>query len=209
MIAVIDYGMGNLCSVQNALEHLGIKSTITSDPQVLAACDRMILPGVGAFRDCMENLCRLHLDAAIRELAGEKKVPLLGICLGMQMLYEGSTENGDTDGLGFLKGRCIRMQGKIRIPEIGWNLLEEKRPSPVFSRLSSQPYFYYVHSYYAADTDPDEIYGTSQYGPVTVPGLVGKENVLGCQFHPEKSGADGLAVLKYFAEDFYGYSAGD
>lgn len=209
MIAVIDYGMGNLCSVQNALNEIGAESVITSDPAVMAEANRLILPGVGAFADCMKNIREEHLDTVIRDLAIRGKKPLLGICLGMQMLYEGSEENGFTEGFGFLRGICRRMDGAVRVPQIGWNLLEEEQPFPAFGKLSSRPFVYYVHSYRADGTDDDEVYGSSLYGDIRVPGLVGREHILGCQFHPEKSGPDGLALLKYFTEDFYDHTAGN
>lgn len=209
MIAIIDYGMGNLCSVRNALNRIGASSVITADPEVMAKADRLVLPGVGAFADCMKNIRDGRMDTLIHDLVLRRKKPLLGICLGMQMLYEGSEENGFTEGFGFLKGTCRRMSGAVRVPQIGWNLLEEEYPFPAFAKMSRRPFVYYVHSYRADGTDNKEVYGSSLYGDIRVPGLVGRENILGCQFHPEKSGPDGLALLKYFAEEFYDHSAGD
>lgn len=199
MIGIIDYGMGNLKSAVNGLKAVGAEAVVSDDPSVLDKCDKLILPGVGAFADAMANIRERNLYEPVKAMA-EKGRPIMGICLGMQMLYESSQENGNTEGFGFLKGHIIRMEGDIRIPQIGWNLLEEKKEHPVFDLLSDRPFVYYVHSYYASGTDPDEVYGVSQYGPITVPGLVGRKNVLGCQFHPEKSGKDGLKILKWFTE---------
>ena len=199
MIGIIDYGMGNLKSAANGLKKVGAAYVISDQADVLQQCDRLILPGVGAFADAMANIKDRGLYEPVKKMVKEGK-PLLGICLGMQMLYEESEENGLSKGFGFLKGRIIRMSGDIRIPQIGWNLLEKKQEHPVFNLISDRPFVYYVHSYYANETDPSEVYGTSSYGPIEVPGLVGKGNVMGCQFHPEKSGEDGLAILKWFTE---------
>ncbi len=200
MIGIIDYGMGNLKSVANALKFLEVPYVITSDPQVLETCDKLILPGVGSFKNCMENIHARNLYTPVKEMVNNGK-PILGICLGMQMLYESSDENGDTDGFGFLKGHVTKMETTLPIPEIGWNLLEKQNDSLIFKELSEEPYVYYVHSYFADETDPSEIYGYSMYGDVKVPGMVGRDNVLGCQFHPEKSGTDGLAILRYYTRN--------
>ena len=203
MIGIIDYGMGNLQSVKNALDVLGKDSVITSDPAVLAGCDRVILPGVGAFRDCMDNIHERGLFEPVAALVREKKIPFLGICLGMQMLFEESEENGLTKGFGFLKGRICRMEDtSVRIPQIGWNLLEFRGDSPLRDKLSPQPYVYYVHSYYAKGCEEADLAAVSMYGSMCIPGLVAKDNVVGAQFHPEKSGKDGLAILKWFTEEF-------
>ena len=201
MIGIIDYGMGNLQSVKNALDFLNEESVITSDPEVLYACDRVILPGVGAFRDCMENIHARGLFEPVKKIVSEMHKPFLGICLGMQMLFEESEENGITEGFGFLKGRIVRMEDtSVRIPQIGWNLLEFTQDIPLRQRLSEHPYVYYVHSYYAKDCAPEDRIAVSAYGSMTVPGLVGHDNVLGAQFHPEKSGRDGLEILRWFTE---------
>ena len=201
MIGIIDYGMGNLRSVENALHHLGLESVITSDPKVLAACEKLILPGVGAFRDCMDNITSYGLKEPVSELVKQGK-PLLGICLGMQMLFEKSTENGLSEGFGFLKGTVRRMETDLPVPQIGWNLLEFTRSHSLQGVLSSAPYVYYVHSYYACEYDEEDLSAYSMYGDIRVPGLVIRNNVMGCQFHPEKSGADGLAILRWFAQEF-------
>ncbi len=200
MIGIIDYGMGNLKSVANALAFLEIPYVISSDVEELQRCEKLILPGVGSFKNCMENIHARGLFDPIQQMVNEGK-PLLGICLGMQMLYESSDENGETEGFGFLKGHVTLMQTTLPVPQIGWNLLEKQNDSPVFACLSKEPYVYYVHSYYASQIDENELYGYSTYGEVKVPGLVGKGHVLGCQFHPEKSGTDGLAILSYYAKE--------
>lgn len=199
MIGIIDYGMGNLKSAANGLKEVGAEYVISDQAGTLEKCDRLILPGVGAFPDAMANIRAKGLYEPVKEMVNSGK-PVLGICLGMQMLYEVSEENGTTEGFGFLKGRIIRMEGDIRIPQIGWNLLEKKQEHPVFDLISDRPFVYYVHSYYASETDPAEVFATSTYGPITVPGLVGRDNVVGCQFHPEKSGRDGLKILKWYTE---------
>ncbi len=201
MIGIIDYGMGNLRSVENALKKLGIPSVISSDPAVLNTCEKLILPGVGAFGDCMANITSRGLDVFIRQSVNEGK-PLLGICLGMQMLFEESEENGLTKGFGFLKGRVIRMETDLPVPEIGWNELEFNHETALRSLLSEHPYVYYVHSYYASDYDDADLIGYSMYGEIRVPGLVMRNNVMGTQFHPEKSADDGLKILAYFAKEF-------
>ncbi len=202
MIGIIDYGMGNLQSVQNALDLLQKENVITDDIAVLQKCTKLILPGVGAFRDCMENIQARGLYAPVKKMVSEGK-PLLGICLGMQMLFEESEENGKTEGFGFLKGHIVRMEDTaVRIPQIGWNQLEFTNDHPLRKILGHDPYVYYVHSYYAKDCREEDRIAVSQYGTMTIPGLVGKDNVLGAQFHPEKSGPDGLAILRYFTEEF-------
>lgn len=200
MIGIIDYGMGNLHSVQNACEHLGLESVISDDIDILNTCDRLILPGVGAFGDMMDNLEAKHLDAWIREQAKTK--PLLGICLGMQALFQSSEENGRRKGLGLLDGEVIEMTDPdIRIPEIGWNELIVSDRHPIKSEISEKPFAYYDHSFYASGWNPDDLIAYSQYGPYVIPGLVGRGHVLGAQFHPEKSGKDGLAILEWFGKE--------
>lgn len=200
MIGIIDYGMGNLRSVENALKKIGVSSCISSDPAVLAECEKLILPGVGAFGDCMKNIIDRSLDTLIREYAAGGR-PLLGICLGMQMLFEESEENGLTKGFGFLKGRIIRMETDLPVPEIGWNELEWNHACELSKKLSAHPYVYYVHSYYASSYDDEDLIGYSMYGDIRVPGLVRKNNIIGTQFHPEKSAEDGLAILSWFAKE--------
>lgn len=203
MIVIIDYGMGNLHSVQNALDKLGVENVISREPETILNADKLILPGVGAFADCMKNLEEYGLVDVIKKAVNEKKTPLLGICLGMQALFSSSMENGYTKGFGFLQGDIVLMEDtNVRIPHIGWNDLKKAQDHPIFSLISTQPYVYYVHSYYATNMNKMDLIGYSNYGSLIIPGLVGHANVLGCQFHPEKSAEDGLKILKYFVEEF-------
>lgn len=203
MIGVIDYGMGNLRSVENALRALGHDCVITGDPAQLAVCEKLILPGVGAFKNCMKNIHEAGLYEPIKKMVNEDKKPLLGICLGMQVMFESGEENGYTEGFGFLKGRIVKMEAEhLRIPHIGWNQLKQAEPNPIHQQLGHDPYVYFVHSYYAQEYDPAQLWGYCEYGPLKVPGMVAADHVLGCQFHPEKSGPDGLKILQYYVEEF-------
>ncbi len=202
MIGIIDYGMGNLRSVENALKKLDQPCMISGNQKELENCDRLILPGVGAFGDCMTNIHERDLYSFIQKEVREGK-PFLGICLGMQMLFESSEEKGETEGFGFLKGRIVRIEDPdVPVPEIGWNMLEWNQENPFEQILSGRPFVYFVHSYYASQMDNADLIAYAQYGTVRVPALVIRNNVMGCQFHPEKSGRDGLRILKYFTEDF-------
>ena len=203
MIGIIDYGMGNLFSVHNAVQKLGFDVLISSDPVKLEQCQKLILPGVGAFGDMMKNIKETQLDVFIENWVRKEKKPLLGICLGMQSFFESSEENGMHKGFGFLKGQIVFMKDqKVRVPHIGWNDLIKENEHPIFSKLSAHPYVYYVHSYYASNMDSDDLIGYCDYGTMKIPGLVIHENVMGCQFHPEKSGEDGLKILQYYLEEF-------
>lgn len=203
MIGIIDYDMGNLFSVHNAVQKLDYDVLISSDPVKLEQCQKLILPGVGAFGDMMKNIKESQLDAFIENWVRKEKKPLLGICLGMQSFFESSEENGIHEGFGFLKGQIVFMKDqKVRVPHIGWNDLIKENEHPIFSKLSAHPYVYYVHSYYASNMDPDDLIGYCNYGTMKIPGLVMHENVMGCQFHPEKSGEDGLKILQYYLEEF-------
>lgn len=203
MIAIIDYGMGNLHSVENALHHIGAACIITNQVQEIQNADKLILPGVGAFPDCMKHLEALGLITVLQEEVLQKQKPLLGICLGMQALFEESYEGTYTKGLGFLQGSIVKMQdAHVKIPHIGWNLLEPMQPASIFDKLSLTPFVYYVHSYYVQQYRSENILGYSRYGDLRIPGLVRKDNILGAQFHPEKSGEDGLTLLRWFKEEF-------
>ena len=201
MIAVIDYGVGNLFSLCSSLKSLGADVAVTADPALIRAADRLILPGVGAFADAADKLRSSGMDRLIVEQAADGK-PLMGICLGMQLLFEKSEEYGEHAGLGLLHGRVVPMAGRIpaglKIPHIGWNALHFTRKSPLFRHIRENDCVYFVHSYYAADCE-DSVIATAVYG-IELTAAVQKNNILGCQFHPEKSGRVGLAILRAFCE---------
>ncbi len=196
-IAVIDYGAGNLKSVTKALDYLGFSSEIVSQPEGLELADAIILPGVGAFPKCMEALRQNGMEREILRQAAKK--PLLGICLGMQMLLDASTEMGGDSGLGLIHGRVERIETKLKLPHIGWNSLEILRPNPLTKGLQNGDYVYFVHSFCAQVRDPEDLAMTTDYG-ASVTAMVARGNVYGCQFHPEKSGPVGMAILKNFGE---------
>lgn len=202
MVAIIDYGVGNLFSLRCSLEKIGADVCVTSDPDYIRRSDKLLLPGVGAFEDAANKLRSGGLDQLVCEEA-EKGKPLLGICLGMQMLFEKSFEYGEHPGLGLLKGQVISMAGKIPdnlpVPHIGWNSLHLLRPDcPLFRHIQENDFVYFVHSYFAAGCE-DSLAATTQYG-AELTAVVAKDNVFGCQFHPEKSGAVGLSILKAFCD---------
>lgn len=201
MIAIIDYGVGNLFSLRSSLEMIGAESVVTSDEKVIRAADKILLPGVGAFEDAKRKLSESGLDKLIVELVkGGKKI--MGICLGMQMLFERSFEYGEHEGLSLLRGSVIPMQGSIPegldIPHIGWNKLKIHSDHPVFKYTNDGDFVYFVHSYYASGCE-DSILATTDYG-IDMTAAVAKDNVAGMQFHPEKSGECGLNILRAFAE---------
>ena len=197
MIAVIDYGAGNLKSVTKALDHLGYANTIVSSPEELEAADGMILPGVGAFPMCMAALRKSGMDQAILQQA-EKK-PLLGICLGMQMLLDSSTEMGGAQGLGLIPGTVEKIETNLKLPHIGWNSLNIVKPNPLTAGLSDGDYVYFVHSFCAKVKNSEDLALTTDYG-TTVTAMIARGNVFGCQFHPEKSGPVGMTILRNFGE---------
>lgn len=201
MVAIIDYGVGNLFSLQSSFAAIGAEATVTADKEVLEKADCIILPGVGAFEDAAKKLRSTGLDETLKELAAKGK-PLMGICLGMQLLFEKSYEYGCHEGLGLLKGfvRPIRdvIPQDYKIPHIGWNGLIMKKESPLMKYTRQGDCVYFVHSYYAADCAPAVI-ATAEYG-ADLTAAVADGNVLGCQFHPEKSGEVGLKILKAFVE---------
>jgi len=198
LIGVIDYGMGNRRSVQKALEHVGAAAPITADHGRLRACAGVVLPGVGAFPEAMRRLGALGLGDLVRTLAGDGK-PLLGICLGMQLLFQSSQEIEPTPGLGLLNGPVTRLDaGELRIPHIGWNEVRFERPSPLTVGLPSGGCpFYHVHSMVPRPEDPGDVIGTAQYGERFAT-IVGRGSVFGVQFHPEKSSRLGLTLLESF-----------
>lgn len=201
MIRIIDYGVGNLFSLRSSLRAIGIDADYTGNPAEIRKADKLILPGVGAFRDAREALRRTGLDRVVQEEAGKGK-PLMGICLGMQMLFNRSYEYGEYEGLGLIPGEIVPMEGRIPkelpIPHIGWNELALKQPSPLMKNTANGDYVYFVHSYYA-ETPAEYVIATTDYG-VEMTAAVQKDNVYGCQFHPEKSSAVGLSILKAFCE---------
>ena len=199
-LGVIDYGMGNRRSVEKALEHVGAEVTVTSDHDELRAADGLVLPGVGAFPQAMHNLEALGLPELIRELVGEG-TPLLGICLGMQLLFESSEEIAPTEGLGLIAGEVTRLRaGGLRIPHIGWNEVRFERSSPLTAELPEPgSAFYHVHSYAARPSDPAAVIGSTEYGERFAT-VVGRASVFGVQFHPEKSSRNGLRMLDGFVE---------
>ena len=199
MIAIIDYSVGNLFSLSSSLRTVGAEVVVTDDREILKKADRLILPGVGAFADAAAKLRAGGLDGFVREQAASGK-PLLGICLGMQLLFEKSYEFGEHQGLGLIPGEIVPMQGTIpadlKIPQIGWNRLRLKGESPLFQHIQDGDYVYFVHSYYASGCDPYVI-ATTDYG-IEMTAAAAHGNVYGCQFHPEKSGPVGLKILAAF-----------
>ena len=200
MVVIIDYGMGNLKSVYNALKKLECECKISSDIEEIRKADKLILPGVGAFKDCMDNLNKAGLPDVIREEVAKGK-PLLGICLGMQVLFQKGFEGEECEGLGLLQGEVRLMEDPdVKIPHIGWNNLEKNRDDDLLNGLNDKPFVYYVHSYRATGYRDEDLVGFSTYGSLKIPGLVRRKNVIGAQFHPEKSGEIGLQILKNFKE---------
>ncbi len=201
MIAIVDYGVGNLFSLISSFKKIGADISVTSDPSVIRAADRIILPGVGAFEDAARKLRESGLDKVIIDEAAKGK-KLMGICLGMQMLFEKSYEYGCHKGLGLLKGSVVAMQGSIpddlKIPHIGWNALHFTRESELFKNIKNNDCVYFVHSFYAVDCE-DSLIATAEYGK-ELTAAVQKGNIMGCQFHPEKSGEVGLNILRAFCE---------
>ena len=201
MIAIVDYGVGNLFSLESSFAAIGVEVAVTSDPAVLKRADKVLLPGVGAFGDAAEKLRKTGLDTVLKALAAGGK-PLLGICLGMQLLFDKRYEYGEHEGLGLIPGTVRPIEGVIpsdlKIPHIGWNALRFKQDSPLFADIREGDCVYFVHSYYAADC-LDSTVATAEYG-CELTAAVAKGNVYGCQFHPEKSGSVGLKILKAFAQ---------
>ena len=198
MTAIIDYDAGNLKSVEKALQALGEETVITRDREEILAADRVILPGVGAFGDAMEKLHQYGLVEIIRQVV-QKGTPFLGICLGLQLLFEGSEESQGVPGLGILKGKIRRIPNTpgLKIPHMGWNSLTLRPGTRMFSGLGEEPYVYFVHSYYLEAADSEIVAASADYG-VVIHAAVETGNVFACQFHPEKSSDTGLQILKNF-----------
>ncbi len=201
MIAIIDYGVGNLFSLVSSLNMIGADAVVTGDADVIRRADKLILPGVGAFADAIAKLRQTGLDQVLREEVARGK-EVMGICLGMQLLFEKSMEYGEHEGLGLLTGSVVPMEGVIpadlKIPHIGWNALHFQKKHKLMKYIQENDCVYFVHSYYAVDCE-DSLLATAEYGK-ELTAMVGKNNVMGCQFHPEKSGAVGLNILRAFCE---------
>lgn len=200
MIAIIDYDAGNIRSVEKALRFLGEDTVLSRDKEEILRADKVILPGVGAFGDAMNKLVKYDLVDTIKQVV-DKKTPFLGICLGLQLLFEESDENKGVPGLGILPGKIIRIPDKegLKIPHIGWNSLDLQNNGRLFKGISDKSYVYFVHSYYLKADEEDIIKATTEYSTY-IHASVEKDNVFACQFHPEKSGDVGLKILKNFAE---------
>ena len=201
MIIIVDYGMGNLKNVYNALKYLNIPSKISNEISEMRSADKLILPGVGAFNKAMYNLNNTGLSDVIKDKVNSG-TPLLGICLGMQMIFKKGYENGICDGLGFIDGevKLLAPTEKVKIPHIGWNRLEYSNKNDLIKGLEENSFVYYVHSYVATNVKDKNLIGFSNYGGIKIPSIVCNDNVYGTQFHPEKSGETGLRILKNFGE---------
>lgn len=201
MIAIIDYGVGNLFSLEASFKKIGAETVITSDPSVIMSSERVILPGVGAFGDASDKLRQSGLMEVICDYVSTGK-PIMGICLGMQLLFEYSEEFGHHEGLSLLNGGIVSMKGVVptdyKIPQIGWNKLNIVKDNPLFKYINNGDHVYFVHSYYAVNCD-DSLLASTEYG-AEITAAVAKDNVYGCQFHPEKSGEVGLNILRGFLE---------
>lgn len=195
--AIVDYGVGNLMSVSNALNYVGVNTRVTSDSGELELADSILLPGVGAFPDAADKLRAKGLDKLLLEQG--KKKPMLGICLGMQLLFERGVEVRPSEGIGFIKGSVERIETELKLPHIGWNSLSFYHHSPLFAGIDEGSYVYFVHSYSGLALNPEQVIATTDYGPQVV-AAVQNGYVFGTQFHPEKSGEVGLAMLKNFGE---------
>jgi glutamine amidotransferase len=202
MITIIDYGMGNLRSAQKGIEKGGYDAIITDDPSMLESADGIVLPGVGAFKDCYDGLDHGGFISPLLA-AVDSGTPLLGICVGMQLLFDESEEGVGSAGLGLLKGKVVRFpdtaETGLKVPHMGWNNLSRTRGDacPILKDCSDNPYVYFVHSYHAMPTNTDDIYATATYGK-TFPAVVGRNRIFGTQFHPEKSQAEGISILAGF-----------
>lgn len=199
MIVIIDYGMGNLRSVHKAFERIGVSARITRRPKEIAKASHIVLPGVGAFGACMKNLEKFDLIGPIKDFLSTGK-PFLGICMGMQVLFEEGEEFGLHKGLGIIPGRVIRfhLSKSFKIPHMGWNRITKKRRLPLMADIDDNAFFYFVHSYHCVPTDPEVIVTLTDYGKPFVSSIV-QDNIFACQFHPEKSQGVGLKLLKSFA----------
>lgn len=198
MIAIIDYGVGNLHNLKNALDFQGLPNRIIADPEALDGASHIILPGVGAFRPAMEHLRAAGMETVVRQ-AVAAGLPFLGICVGMQLMFGESEEDGLHQGLGLVPGRVVRFAHELKIPQIGWNQVAFQREDPLLAGIPDHSYFYFVHSYHGVPDDPADTLGLTDYG-IAFPAIVQRQNMWGAQFHPEKSQEPGLRFLRNFAE---------
>jgi glutamine amidotransferase len=196
-VAIIDYGVGNLRSVEKAFAATGCEAVVSSDIDVLREAERLVLPGVGAFASCMKALRERGFDSLVHERAAAG-TPLLGICVGMQMLFDVSDEFGTTDGLGLLAGRVRKFGSNLVVPQVGWNRIHQRRSHPLFAGVADGSFCYFVHSFYCQPTSEDVMVGETEYG-VRYASVAAKENICGVQFHPEKSQDVGLRMLQNFS----------
>lgn len=202
MIAIVDYKMGNIGSILNMFKKIGVEATITADREIISNANGLVLPGVGAFDGGMNNLKNLKLLDVLQEAVLEKKKPVLGICLGMQLLFD-SSEEGRAKGLGWISGECLKFPNilhneVLKVPHIGWNYIDKKENHPLLEGADADTRFYFVHSYYVKSAEPDAVLAASEYG-LKFDSIVAKDNVMGVQFHPEKSHRYGMELLKNFS----------
>jgi len=198
VIAIIDYGMGNLRSVEKGFLKVGVDARVVTEPRAVDAAGAVVLPGVGAFRDCMKNLAGMSLtESIVRSI--EKGKPYLGICLGLQVLFSESEEFGTCKGLGMIRGKVRKFRTDIKVPQMGWNNVKLLRRPPLFEGIRDESFFYFVHSFYVDPEDPEVIAATTDYG-ITFTSMVWKDNMFATQFHPEKSQETGLMILKNFGD---------
>ncbi len=202
MMTIVDYRAGNLTSVRLAFEYLGIPSQITSDPRRILAAERVVFPGVGAAGAAMRHIQELGLAPALQRVVGQG-VPFLGMCLGAQIVLDSSEEDGDTDCLGLIRGHAVRFRHdrpEVKVPHMGWNRVTCVRAHPVLQGIDQEGEFYYVHSYYPDPVDPDHVIGRTEYEGIDFAAIIGRDNLLATQFHPEKSGRLGLRLLENFSQ---------
>ena len=200
MITIVDYDAGNIKSVEKALQYIGAQCVITRDTDLIGRADKVIVPGVGAFEQAMDNMRQYQLIDVLREVA-KRGTPILGICLGLQLFFEGSEENDGVEGLGLLRGRIVRFHEEhgLKIPHIGWNSLSLKNKGRLFEGMEEEPYVYFVHSYYLKAEEEGIVKAVTEYG-VQIHASVEQDNLFACQFHPEKSSRTGLKILKNFVK---------
>jgi glutamine amidotransferase len=196
-IAIIDYGVGNLRSVEKAFAAVGVKALVCSEEKMLLEAEALVLPGVGAFGKCMKELMARGFDQLVRNRAGEG-TPILGVCVGMQMLFEQSEEFGRSTGLGLMQGRVRRFADSTLVPQVGWNQVSIRTHHPLMTNIADESFFYFVHSYYCEPSDPSVVIGETDYA-TRYPSVVAQKNIQGVQFHPEKSQTSGLKLLANFA----------